>query len=191
MRKKSWLGVLLGLVFLCMCLGMVGMVVLGKIGYEEFLRSPRLTSVFAFQEQDSTYQLSQDQQGYVDENGYPVSFSILFYQEQRADGQVEDIRFETWYYFNPDLKVTFVNGRFSAAEASELQGGSSGWSYRPEMFTAYMTQEQVAEAANLREWLIVPVEENLVTGAEVYYADGLSFGIQDGKLVYIEAFARE
>jgi hypothetical protein len=190
-QKKRWLVVLGSSLFLCMCLGLVGMFVLGKIGYDEFLRSPRLTSVFAFQLQDSTYQLSQDQQGYVDENGYPISFSILFYQEQGVNGQLEEIRFETWYYFNPDIKVTFVNGQFSAAEASEIQGGYSVWPYRPEMFTAYMTPEQIAEAANLHEWLTVPVEENLVPGAVVYYADGLTFGIKDGKLIYIEAFAGE
>jgi len=174
-----------------MCFGLVGVIVLGKVGYEEFLRSPRLTSVFAHQEQTTTYQLSPDQQGYVDENGYPASFSILFYQEQDADGQVEEVRYETWYYFNPNLKVTFVNGRFSAAEASELQGGGSGWNYCPEIFTAYMTSEQVAEAADFREWLIVPVEENLVANADVYYADGLTFGLKNGKLIYIEMFAGE
>jgi hypothetical protein len=191
MRKKKWLGVIGGLLFLCVCFGVVGAVALGKIGYEEFLKSPRLTSVFANQEQTSIYQLSPDQQGYVNENGYPASFSILFYQEQGTSEQVEEVRYETWYYFNPDLKVTFVNGRFSAAEASELQGGVSRWNYRPEMFTAYMTPEQVAEAADFREWLIVPVEENLVAEAEVYYADGLTFGMKNGQLVYIEVFAGE
>lgn len=191
MQKKKWLGAIGGLVFVCICFGLVGMIVLGKIGYEEFLKSPRLTSVFTHQELTTAYQLSQDQQGYVDENGYPASFSILFYQEQGGEGQVEEVRHEIWYYFDPDLKITFVNGNFSAAEASELQGGVSRWSYRPEMFTAYMTPEQVAKVANFREWLIVPVEDSLVANAEVYYADGLSFGIKNDKLIYIEAFAGE
>ena len=101
------------------------------------------------------------------------------------------MRYETWYYFNPDLKVTFVNGSISAVEASELQGGRSSWSYHPEMFTAYMTPEQVAKAAALDEWFIVPVEENLVDDAEVYYADGLTFGMKNGTLIYIEMFAGE
>lgn len=191
MRKKRWLGLLGGLLFVCICFGFVGVIVLGKVGYEEFLKSPRLTSVFVHQEQTTTYQLSPDQQGYVDENGYPASFSILFYQEPGEGGSIEEIRQETWYYFNPDIKITFVNGQFSAAEASELQGGVSRWNYRPEMFTAYMTPEQVAEAADFREWLIVPVEENLVANAEVYYADGLTFGVKNDKLIYIEAFAGE
>jgi hypothetical protein len=191
MRKKIWVGAIGGVFFICMCFGFVGMVFLGQIGYDEFLKSPRLVSVFAHQRQTTTYQLSPDQQGYVDENGYPHSFSILFYQEQGVGGSVEEIRHETWYYFKPDIKVTFVNGQFSAVEASELQGGSLRWYYRPEMFTAYMTPEQVAEATNLREWLIVPVEQNLVNNAEVYYADGLTFGMKHGKLIYIEVFAGE
>ncbi len=191
MRNKKWLGTVGGVLIICACLGSAGMIVLGRTGYDEFLKSPRLTTVFAHQEQSTTYQLSPDQQGYVDENGYPHSFSILFYQEQGAGGQVEEVRHETWYYFNPDIKITYVNGRFYAAEASELQGGNLHWYYRPEMFAACMTPEQVAEATNLREWLIVPVEENLVNNAEVYYADGLTFGMKHGKLIYVEAFAGE
>lgn len=191
MQKKKWLGVIGGLGFVCMCLGVVGVLILGKFGYDEYSISPRLVSVWAHHELNTAYQLSEDQQGYVGVNGYPASFSILFYQEQGSGGQVDEVRYETWYYFNPDIKVTFVNGSISAVEASELQGGRSGWSYRPEMFAAYMTPEQVAEAADLLEWLIVPVEENLVTNAEVYYADGLTFGMKDGKLIYIEMFAGE
>lgn len=191
MRKKKWLGVIGGSLFLCFCFGVMGVTVLGKVGYAEFLRSPRLTSVWAHQALDTTYQLSPYQQGYVVQNGYPASFSILFYQEQGPGEETEEIRHETWYYFDPDIKVTFINGSVSAVEASELQGGSAGWSYRPEMFTAYMTPEQVAEVADLLEWLIVPVEENLVTNAEVYYADGLTFGMKNGKLIYIEMFAGE
>ena len=191
MRKKRWLGIIGGFLFACVCLGGVAVIILGKIGYDEFLKTPRLTSVFAHQEQTTTYQLSPDQKGYVDKNGYPAAFSILFYQEQEAGGQVEEVRDETWYYFNPDIKVTFVNGKFSASEASELQGGSAGWYYRPEMFTAYMRPEQVAEAVGFREWLIMPVEENLVVGATVYYANGLTFGVKNDNLIYIEMLAGE
>ncbi len=189
MRKKRWLGVLGGLIFVCICICLIGSVVLGKIGYAEFFSSPRLVSVWAYQKLDAPYQLSEDQQGYVNTSGYPASFSIMFYQEQGKAGQIQEVRHETWYYFNPDLKITFINGRFSAAEASEIQRGSSRWLYRPEMFTAYMTPEQVADAAGLLEWLIVPIEENLVANAEVYYADGLTFGMKNGKLIYIEMLA--
>jgi hypothetical protein len=191
MRKKRWLGATMGCLLGCICGGLVATLVAGKIGYQEFLNSPRLEWVQYFQKQDSIYQLSQDQQGYVDENGYPASFVILFYQEEGANGQIEEVRHESWYYFDPDLKVTFVNGRFSQAEASALTGGQALWSYRPEMFSAYMTREQLAKAADLHEWLIVPVEENLVTAGEVYYADGLTFGLRNGKLIYVEAFAGE
>lgn len=191
MRKKRWLGAIGGLVFVCICISFVGVIVLGKIGYDEFLKSPRLSSVFAYQEPTAIYQFSADQQGFIDENGYPASFSILFYQEQGPGGQVQEVRDETWYYFNPDIKVTFVNGQFSAVEASELQAGSAGCYYYPDMFTAYMSPEQIANVAGFSKWLIVPVEENLVAGAEVYYADGLTFGVKNNKLIYIEAFAGE
>lgn len=191
MRKKKWLGAIGGVVFLCICIGFVGVIVFGKIGYDEFLASPRLSSVFAYQESNAVYYFSPDQEGYIAQNGYPPSFSILFYQEQVPGGQVQEIRDETWYYFNPDIKVTFVNGQISAAEASELQGSGAGQYYYPDMFTAYMTPEEVAYAAGFSEWLIVPVEENLVANAEVYYADGLTFGVKNDKLIYVEVFAGE
>ncbi len=118
MRKKRWLGVLGGLIFVCICICLIGSVVLGKIGYAEFFSSPRLVSVWAYQKLDAPYQLSEDQQGYVNTSGYPASFSIMFYQEQGKAGQIQEVRHETWYYLNPDLKITFINVRFSAAEAS-------------------------------------------------------------------------
>ena len=57
------------------------------------------------------------------------------------------------------------------------------------MFTAYMSREALSQAADLDTWMIVPVEDELVKDAQIYYADGLAFGIQNGRLVYVEAFS--
>jgi hypothetical protein len=162
------------------------------MGIIDFRNSPRLVSGLTYTLQStSEYPLSEEQQTYIQSNGYPPAFSILFYQEEDSSGNVQNVRFESWYYFSPDKTATFINGSLSKEDQSQLTGGNTRWNYKPEMFRAYITREQVAQSANLDEWLIVPVENSLVPNAQVYYADGLTFGFQDGKLIFVETFAGE
>ena len=63
--------------------------------------------------------------------------------------------------------------------------------YKPEQFTEYMTLDEVIASANLNEYLVVPLEEELVESGEVYYADQLTFGLKNNKLMYIETLVVE
>ena len=191
MQKKFWFTclTLFMVIFSCSCVGIFGLTWMGVI---DFQNSPRLVSGLAHTSKSTSgYPLSEEQQNYIQSNGYPASFSILFYQEENSSGGVQDVRFESWYYFSPDEAATFINGKLSKEDHSSLSGGSTSWSYKSEMFRAYMTREQVAQSANLDEWLIIPVENSLVPNAQVYYADWLTFGFQDGKLIFVETFAGE
>lgn len=158
----------------------------------EYFNNPRLVSGFSFARQpDTGYQLSDSQQNYIDENGNPASFSILFYQHRDTNGALQDNRYETWHYLDSGIQVTFLNGMLSEADSSPLEGGEKALTYKPEMFTAYMSPAQVAQSADIDEWLIIPVEDALVQNAEVYFADGLTFGFQNGELIFVEAFTAE
>lgn len=190
-RNKSSCVILSVLAFSFLCV-LATIAILSGAGVFEYINTPRLVSGFSFATQpDAGYQLSEIQQGYIDENGYPASFSILFYQQEDINGGIQDIRYETWYYLDNDIQVTFFNGMVSQTEASPLEGGTTAWEYRPEMFDAYMSRAQVAQSAHIQEWLIVPVEKALVQDAEVYYADGLTFGFQNDELVFVEVFTGE
>ncbi|MEJ2759348.1 MAG: hypothetical protein P8046_12780, partial [Anaerolineales bacterium] len=62
----------------------------------------------------------------------------------------------------------------------------TGTSYSPDAFTAFIDREQVATAVDLEEWFILPVEKELMQDADLYYATGLMFGLQNGELIYVE-----
>ncbi len=98
---------------------------------------------------------------------------------------MEEIRYEQWYYYSRKVSVVFENGE--QLEWSEIPIETvSPTPYQPKSFSAFITREQVAASAGLDEWLILPVEKELVPDADLYYAEGLTFGMQNGKLVYIE-----
>ncbi len=187
-RNKSSCVILTIVAFSFLCI-LATIAILFGVGVFEYSNAPRLVSGFSFAAQpDAGYQLSVIQQDYIDENGYPASFSILFYQQEDINGEIQDIRYETWYYLGNDIQVTFFNGVVSQTEVSPLEGGTAAWKYKPEMFDAYMSRAQVAQSAHIQEWLIIPVENALVRDAEVYYADGLAFGFQNDELVFVEVF---
>jgi hypothetical protein len=190
-NKKKWLTCLGGIVLVLMC-GVAALIAAWFLGINQFQNSPRLVEDFSFPGQPRTgYLFSDQQKEWIIEHGYPPAFTILFYQEEAPDGGVWHVRQEIWYYFDSDQQVTFLNGGFVAVEPSVLTGGKAQWGYHPDMFTMFMSRAQLAQATGINDWMIVPVEDALVPDAEVYYADGLTFGFKHDKLIYVEAFAGE
>jgi hypothetical protein len=117
---------------------------------------------------------------------------ILFYEETLDDGSIGDVRLETWSYYTQGVEYTFINGDQVGENPIEVEIGElAGVPYRPEQFAAYMTLNQVVAAAGLESFLVVPLERELVEGGAVYYADRLTFGLQDDELRYVEALALE
>ena len=186
MKTKKRAGYCLGgaVVFLlivgCILIGV------GLLGVKEFKDIPRLVTGFSFdQTAPPPVDYSSAQTRMIQEYGYPEGFYILFFQREGIDGDVEEVRYEEWNYYSQKVSVAFENGE--QLELSEIPLETVlPTPYQPGSFSAFVTREQVAASAGLDEWLILPVEKELVPDADLYYAEGLTFGLQNGRLVYIE-----
>jgi len=167
---------------------MAGMLVQGV---SEFKNLPRQVSGFSFGvSAPDRYVYSSQQQAVVSEWGPPQSFYILFYQREGLQGQIETVRYEEWSFPARGKRVVFENGdELSRGEIPKAAIFST--QYSPEQFLVFMNREQLAALTGLADWLILPVEKELVQDADLYYAEGLTFGLQHGELVYIEAMGFE
>jgi len=177
-----WVGaVMLLVVGMCLVVGMLW------IGIIEFKNAPRMVTGFDFGSYVlDGYDYSIQQQKVVDEWGQPQSFYILFYQREDVQGGVETVRYEEWTYPARGKQVIFENGAELRQEEVTKEAVFST-RYSPEQFFAFMNREQLASLTGLEDWFILPVEDELVQDADLYYAGGLTFGLQDGELVYVEA----
>ncbi len=160
-------------------------------GYAEYRSLPKIVEgIQGGGETGTPAQLSTAQQQVRAKQGAPEAFLILFYEEPLADGTLGDVRLETWTYYTLGVEYTFINGDLEGEEAIETDlGDLAPLPYRPEQFSAYMSLDQVVAAADLDQFLLVPLEKQLVEGGEVYYADRLTFGLRDDELRYVESLA--
>jgi hypothetical protein len=134
------------------------------------------------------YSLTDIQEQTLRQRGQPDGFAILFYEDNDVDGNMTVMRQETWSYYSQNVDVIFLNGELVLEDPLEYENAEvAPLSYRPEQFTAFMSLEEVIAAAVLDEYLVVPVEDEIVDDAAVYYAAELTFGLQDGELIYVEA----
>lgn len=177
-----WVGaVMLLVVGVCLVVGMLW------IGIIEFKNTPRMVTGFDFGSYVlDGYEYSIQQQKVVDEWGQPQSFYILFYQREDIQGGVETVRYEEWTYPARGKQVIFENG-VELRQDEVTKEAVFSTRYTPEQFFAFMNREQLASLTGLEDWFILPVEDELVQDADLYYAGGLTFGLQDGELVYVEA----
>lgn len=124
--------------------------------------------------------------------GPPDAFAVLYFDEQRADGTVTTVSMSRWSYYGEGVEFSFAGDEVVAEDPVFLEPGSTAEPvpYDPDQFHAYMSLDEVVAAAGLEDYVGGPVDE-LVDGGELYFADRLSWGLQDGELRYIEAFALE
>jgi hypothetical protein len=139
------------------------------------------------------YTLTPDQVDVTSHLGNPEAFAIMFYDEEQSDGSTLEIRFESWSYFTAGQEYTFVNGEQIAKDTLDIEPVDSLLqnAYRPEQFVAYMSLNALIASAELDRYLVVPLEKELVDGGEVYYSGGLTFGLKDNQLMYIESLPLE
>ena len=124
--------------------------------------------------------------------GPPDAFAVLYFDEQGADGTVATVSMSRWSYYDEGVEFSFAGDEVVAEDPVFLEPGSTAEPvpYDPDQFRAYMNLDEVVAAAGLEDYIGGPVDE-LVDGGELYFADRLSWGLQDGELRYIEAFALE
>ena len=161
----------------------------GWLGYKE---SPKIIEVQDPQSPEGDlYTLSPEQKSGLDSYGAPEAFTILFYEEETPDREIQTVRLETWDYYSLGIGLTFINGELvseDAIEAGDL-GPLSRQPYNPAMFSAFMSLEDVVAAAGIESYVEIPLNEVAMKKGILYYTDSLSFGLQGDQLIYIEALA--
>jgi hypothetical protein len=134
------------------------------------------------------YPRSAQQQAVAAERGAPESFAILFYQEDLDDGSIGDVRYETWSYYASGEEITFINGeQVSTRPIDSLGLTAFPTPYLPAQFTAYMSLEEVVNAAQLASFTVVPLESSLLPRGQTFFAAELTFGMVNGQLRYVES----
>jgi hypothetical protein len=151
--------------------------------------SPRLLEGLSSQHQPpAAYSLSPDQQAVVAERGYPAGFSILFYAAPKDDPTGLPTRHETWSYPAAGEDLVFLNGTLvETSEITEPEGDLVPAPYRPEQFLAGMSFQQVVDATGLDTAVVIPLEPELVSAGEVYFAEQLILGLKGRRVQYVEA----
>jgi hypothetical protein len=170
------------------------LVLTGVLGYQDYASTPLLVedADAVGGEAPPPVPLSPAQAELVARLGPPESFAILFFQEEADDASVRDVRYETWTYYAAGAEYTFLNGELVDEGVLDIAVGELvPLPYRPELFSAYMPLEQLIAAARLGRHLVLPVERQLGPDAQVYFADQLTFGLQDGELVFVESLPLE
>jgi hypothetical protein len=86
------------------------------------------------------------------------------------------------------VDLTFLNGALvETVEISDPEVGLLPVPYRPEQFTAGMSFQQVVDATGLDTAVVIPLEPELVSEGEVYFAEQLILGLKGRRLQYVEA----
>jgi hypothetical protein len=141
---------------------------------------------------EDLYALSAEQQALVDQYGYPDGFTIQFYQESQPDHSQQEMRLEIWTYYQEGQEVTLLNGQ--VIEQSEIEPLSSTLTpmpYRPEQFTASMDADSALRAVGLQDYIQVPLETDDISGKTLFFGQQITFGFQEGDLLYVEGFSLE
>lgn len=161
----------------------------GWLGYQQ---APKQIQVQDLQPPaNDSYTISQVQSDQINSLGYPDAFTILFYEEETTSHEIQTVRLETWDYYTLGIGLTFLNGEIvseDSLKSSDL-GSVAPLPYRPEQFSAFMELNQVVAATGIETYIEIPLDVEFLSNGILYYADSVSFGMQDGQLVYLEALA--
>lgn len=136
------------------------------------------------------YILSIDQQKTIEELGYPDAFTIYFYQNNPDAGNDQGIRFESWTYYNKKLMLTFQDGEPTSQETIDsVPDNILPMPYRPEQFATFMSLNRLIKSTGIQKYLILPLEPEVVQHGQLFYADQLTFGMKNDRLMYAETLA--
>lgn len=192
-KRKRLLGLSAGLLVLVLGACCAVTAILTVLGINEYNLSPKLVTLdepVDYQPYGVAY--SDDQQAVLDEHGAPPDqFVILFYGEDLPTVEFYETRVETWTYTWACQEYTFVDGALqdTAELPCDWEAEIFPAPYQPKDFAAYMPLDNVLSVTQLEEYVVVPLEDDLVEGGELYYGDQLAFGMKDNHLIYVETVA--
>jgi len=178
---------------LALCGGVILAVWLVISGLEDYRSQARLyQGIQVNTTAPQPYPYSADQQAVIQQRRYPESLTIYFYEEYNENGELQDVRFETWSYYTQGKMISFFNGELDQETDLEIITVQPlPLPYKSEQFQAYMSLEQVLATTGIDKVILTPLEKDLVSGGQVVYARMLSFGLKDGELRYVGTEALE
>lgn len=162
-------------------------------GFFQVDRSPKIIKIQdQSKETPGEYTLTPAQNEILTEHGSPHTFAILFYSVENESGIQVEVRDETWTYFNLGTVYQFINGELvEESPYTARVETTTRIPCAPHQFFAEMTLDEIVAAAGLKQYLEIPLEDELVPNSRLYYADRLTFALQDGRLRYIETLPIE
>ncbi len=163
------------------------------VGFSEADKSPKIVEPGEIAGvKPEVYPLSQSQKEVRQRDGEPHTFAILFYTVEDSSGERISVRDETWTYFNLKKIYQFVNGELQSESPLPAEVTTSTQiPCKPEQFVAGMSLKEIVAAIHLKQYLEIPLEDELVADSRLYYANRLTFALQNGKLRYIETLPLE
>ncbi|OGO48409.1 MAG: hypothetical protein A2Z30_02205 [Chloroflexi bacterium RBG_16_64_43] len=181
----AWLVLATGCALAVTAIGAVGLVLTTRGALSH---SARLVNGAAPQGPErSPHPLGEDHALALRDHGVPQAFTLLFYEEVGAP-----VRAETWTYYREGLEIDFVDGELQRERAINAASGEIVPApYRPDQFAAFMSLPELLASAQINDYFVMPLEEELVAGGEIYYADEIMFGMKDGRLRYVQVLALE
>lgn len=185
-----WLGIAAVSVVLLIVLILAGLL---AVGFYQIENSPRVVEPAEKPDvKPKTYTLTLSQQEIRKRDGDPHTFVILFYTVEDTSGGKVEVRDETWTYFNLKKVYQFINGEFQGESPLPVEvTTSTRIPCKPEQFINGMSLDEIIAAVHMKRYMEIPLEDELVPGSRLYYADRLTFALQDGKLRYIETLPLE
>jgi len=156
-----------------------------------YLQTPRIVNLPNSESSgELEYTLSVDQQKTIEELGYPDTFTIYFYQNNPDAGYDQGIRFESWTYYNKMLMLTFEDGKPTSQETIDSAPDNIlPMPYQPEQFATFMSLNRLIKSTGIQKYLILPLEPEVVQQGQVFYADQLTFGMKNDRLMFVETLA--
>lgn len=128
------------------------------------------------------YELSKDQNEILDTYGELTGFTIMY------TGDTYEDRLETWYFVESGMIVEFFNGNILSQSTDDmlLDIKHQLTEYQPEDFIFGLTPGTTLQAARIKDFLILPVEEELIESSKLYFGEDIVFGFVEDKLCYVE-----
>jgi len=118
--------------------------------------------------------------------GPPDAFLIL-YPERAEDATAEPVSLETWTWYDSGLELTFEGDALVAEEGVEAIDDVIATPYDPDSFEAWMSLDEVLAAAGVEDRYGGPMDD--AETKELWFAEQLAWGLDDGELRYIEGIA--
>lgn len=189
--KKQPKKIVLILILVIMVMCIISTVAFLVFSYREFQRSPKLVEGAKVRSGAPTlYSLSAEQSEVINRLGQPDSFSIMFYREEFDPSYDGEVRDEVWRYYKEGIAYTFYNGALTYEEP--ISSPQTSWIvpvYTPAQFTANASLTTILATTGIRDYFELPLEDELIDGGTLYYAPGLTFGLANDQLIYVETIS--